>query len=105
MSEMLALTFYYPYDLVKVRMQACNEIYKYQSCLDACIKIMNEENSYKQRTLSDYLARIKGFYRGMFLYGLGYVSFIALEFSLFEGILQYIEEWKENKKLDSLIKY
>lgn len=95
----MALSFYYPYDLVKVRMQTVNEVYKYQSCLDACIKIYNEPtiNTYKG-TLTNFWQRIQGYYRGMFLYGIGYVSFIALEFSLFEGILQQIEQWKEERR-------
>lgn len=38
-AEFLALWFYYPYDLIKTRMQTSNEIYGYRNLTDAFTKI------------------------------------------------------------------
>lgn len=57
-----------------------------------------EETGLPKGTRQDFFSRVHNFYRGMFLYGLGYVTFVALEFSLFEAFLQKIESWKEQRK-------
>ena len=43
-AELVALTFYYPFDLIKTRMQIISDhhIYKYNGVLDAFIKISQE---------------------------------------------------------------
>ena len=41
-SECLALCFYYPFDLIKTRMQTTNEIYKYHNVTDAFYKLSSQ---------------------------------------------------------------
>ena len=45
-AEFLSLAFYYPFDLIKTRMQVVNKSsissHRYNGVLDATIKIMNE---------------------------------------------------------------
>lgn len=38
-SEMLALVLYYPFDLIKTRMQTKQDVYKYNNVFDACYRI------------------------------------------------------------------
>ena len=93
-AEITALGFYYPYDLIKTRMQANNEIYGYKGCLDAAIKMYEEGPSkYARGSLMDRVSRMSNLYKGMLFYSAGYVSFVAFEFSIFETVLQYLEEF------------
>lgn len=80
-AELISLVLYYPYDLIKTRMQSMEEKYRYKNVTDASIKIMNESSQMK----------VMNFYKGSFLYGIAYVSFIGIEFSLYESLLVYIE--------------
>lgn len=90
LSEFGALWFYYPFDLIKTRMQTSNESYKYANLLDAFFKIHKQPLSKQETALR--LARVRRFYTGMGLYGATYTMFIAIEFSLYESLLQSIEE-------------
>jgi hypothetical protein len=42
MAELLTLFFYYPYDLLKARLQTRNFIYKYKNLPHAFMKEINE---------------------------------------------------------------
>lgn len=42
-AELIALSFYYPFDLIKTRMQTSNEKYQYRSVIDAFMKIYEQE--------------------------------------------------------------
>jgi hypothetical protein len=42
LAELICLTFYYPYDLIKTRMQVYNQAHRYNGVLDAFIKIYQE---------------------------------------------------------------
>ena len=88
-SEVIALWLYYPYDLVKTRMQTSNEVYKYRNLFDAVLKIYSQSPSREELKKSKYsfLTRMKRYYCGMGLYGVTYTSFIAIEFSLYESFL------------------
>ena len=46
-AEICSLPFYYPFDLVKVRMQTMQGKYGYKNLIDATIKIWNEEQKGK----------------------------------------------------------
>ena len=89
LSESLALWLYYPFDLIKTRMQTSIEVYKYSNLLDALIKIYTEPRQKHEENLK--LVRMRRFYSGMSLYGITFTTFIAIEFSLYESLLQYIE--------------
>ena len=41
----MALVFYYPFDLIKTRMQTSNDTYKYRNVTDAFYKIFKEPDS------------------------------------------------------------
>ena len=43
LAEIAALPFYYPYDLIKVRMQTMHEKYGYKNFVDGICKIANEK--------------------------------------------------------------
>ena len=42
--------------------------------------------------VSEKLLRLRRFYNGMGLYGGGYISFMAIEFSVYESMLRWIED-------------
>lgn len=44
-AEMAALPFYYPYELMKVRMQTMNAKYGYKNFIDGLFKIWNEKRA------------------------------------------------------------
>lgn len=86
-AEIFSLTLYYPFDLIKTRMQANHSYYGYTGTLDAIIKIyqenpnlvINQANAEKNaETLWQKIMRIRNLYRGMFLYSLSYTTHIAL---------------------------
>ncbi len=100
-GELVALGLYYPYDLIKTRMQTHFSHYGYKGTLDAFIKIYQEnpaqttEKGWRGFLMPKYRG-LRNLYNGMFLYSLSYTVFVALEFSLFEGILMAIENYRED---------
>ena len=80
-------------------MQTANEIFKYNNLFDAFYKIYFEKLNDKEKEVRfSAWPRIKRFYSGMGLYGLTYIVFVALEFSLYESTQQKIEQVTEGKK-------
>lgn len=98
---MLALPVYYPFDLLKTRMQTTEVKGKYNNLFDAFIKTYAENLSSSESTqvkssglvaqAKDKLMRLRRFYTAMHFYGGTYVTFIAIEFSLYESVLRQIE--------------
>lgn len=92
-AEIVSLAFYYPFDLVKTRMQTCNDHFRYNGIMDAMLKLYNENPKFNatsktlKERMNDKVQRFKSFYRGGLYYTIGYTIFIAIEFSLFETIL------------------
>jgi len=88
-SEILALWFYYPFDLIKTRMQTSNDTYKYRNLVDAFHRVLSTDLSAEERIKqrSDWFTRIQRLYSGMSLYSLTFVTFIAIEFSLYDSLL------------------
>eukprot|EP00349_Pseudokeronopsis_sp_Brazil_P005117 CAMPEP_0202965782 /NCGR_PEP_ID=MMETSP1396-20130829/9856_1 /ASSEMBLY_ACC=CAM_ASM_000872 /TAXON_ID= /ORGANISM="Pseudokeronopsis sp., Strain Brazil" /LENGTH=203 /DNA_ID=CAMNT_0049688839 /DNA_START=59 /DNA_END=670 /DNA_ORIENTATION=- len=82
-AETAALMVYYPFELIKTRMQArvLKSPYTYTGTLDALLTIYAE-----QKGLAWY-KRFSGFYRGGFHYGFAYITLLSIEFALFETIL------------------
>jgi len=95
-AEFLSLAFYYPFDLIKTRMQVSQlGNHHYNGVLDATLKIMNEnerrQNAAGLDKLKERLSGIRNLYRGGLVFGLSYVAYTAVQFSLFESILLYLE--------------
>ena len=80
LANLCAIGIYYPYDLVKTRMQIKGK-YDYKNIVDGFYKIMRENNSrYK----------IQNFFKGLGLYSLTFIGFTTLEFSIYETIMMYL---------------
>ncbi|TNV77489.1 hypothetical protein FGO68_gene7830 [Halteria grandinella] len=92
-AEFLSLAFYYPFDLIKTRMQVASQgispSQRYLGTLDATLKIINE--GAKDQKLLDQVKGIKNLYKGGFTFGMSYTAYMAVQFSLFESILLYLE--------------
>mmetsp|Transcript_6444 Transcript_6444/g.7200 ORF Transcript_6444/g.7200 Transcript_6444/m.7200 type:complete len:355 (+) Transcript_6444:13-1077(+) len=91
LANSAAIGFYYPYDLVKTRMQIKGK-YNYKNVIDAFMKIRNEKTTkWKGRN----------FFKGFGLYSITFISFMTLEFSIYETLMMWLAG-KENDKNESL---
>ena len=81
-AELTCLTLYYPFDLIKTRMQATTSaLHSYHGVLDACLKIYNDPQQISvdnRRQWLEKARRMKGFYTGMAYYALSYTAFVAI---------------------------
>lgn len=102
-AEMIALPVYYPYDLMKTRMQTTEVKGEYKNLFDAFVKTYQEDlpkNLEKNGgVLKCTFVRLQRFYSAMPLYGGTYITFIAIEFSLYETLLRQIETKCEGKSV------
>jgi hypothetical protein len=94
-AEMCALWLYYPFDLIKTRMQTSNHTYMYHNLADAFIKIWQPQDN--------KIKKASRFYSGMSLYGLTYTSFIAVEFATYEVLEQWIQSICPNGVINYLL--
>lgn len=60
-AEVITLAFYYPYELIKVRLMTKNDQYKYENLLHAFRKIIKDES-------------FSGLYRGLFSFFITYLG-------------------------------
>ncbi len=60
-AEVIALTVYYPFELIKVRFQTKNEVYQYHSVSEAFRKILSDKG-------------FAGLYRGIFTFFLTFMG-------------------------------
>lgn len=84
LAEMAALPIYYPYDLIKVRIQTSQAKYGYRNIVDGLIKIWQK---------GEGLNRIRGFYTGGAYYSLAYVMFVSLQFAIHDVLIESIAEF------------
>jgi len=88
-AEFLSLAFYYPFDLIKTRMQTVNtgSQYRYIGTLDATLKIINEgivnnpeitQKTSRWRDFKEQVFGIRNLYKGGFVFGLSYVAYTAV---------------------------
>lgn len=71
-TQMIALCVFYPFDMIKVRLQTSNHIFKYKGLNNAFKRIYYQHNS------------IKGFYCGLRMYMCTYVSNFTLQLTIYE---------------------
>ncbi|CAI2373245.1 unnamed protein product [Moneuplotes crassus] len=88
LANLCAISIYYPYDLVKTRMQIKGK-YNYKNVVDAFLKIRKEKTS-------QY--RAQNFFRGLGFYSLTFIGFTTLEFSVYETIMMYLSKSNEDAK-------
>ena len=80
-AEMAALTVYFPFELIKTRLQTSNNVYKYASLLDAFRKIIN--TSFDPRTWDP-----KALYSGSLPYFAMFTLYTTVQFSCYEEIMK-----------------
>lgn len=85
--EGVAVIFYYPFDLIKARMQRSGE-YKYKNVTDAFYQIGSEK-------ADGY--RISNFYRGCGIFALVYGMYTILEFTIYETLLAALTNYTKHK--------
>lgn len=86
-ANLIAISVYYPYDLVKTRMQIKGN-YNYRNIIDAFLKIRKEKTS-------QY--RIQNFFKGLGFYSLTFIGFTTIEFSVYETLMMYLA--RQNQEL------
>lgn len=72
LTQMIALWVFYPYDMIKVRLQTSNHIYRYKGLKDAYVRIYHQHSS------------PKGLYIGLPMYMCTYVSNFTLQLTIYE---------------------
>lgn len=91
LSEVIALTVYYPFELIKVRLLTKNDVYKYDSISDAAIKILRKD-------------KVSGLYWGVTPFFFTFMGQYTLQMTLYELFIDNIinikgnEKYKENEK-------
>ena len=89
--------FYYPYDLIKTRMQTPGGIKQdqYYNIIDAFFKILKPKLTKEEKLTSrwHFFTRVRRLYLGMPLFALQMIVFTGLEFSLYEVLLMATERW------------
>lgn len=90
LANFCAIGLYYPYDLMKTRMQVVGQ-YNYKNVIDAFHKIRGERGSYW---------KFMNFFRGFGLYSLTFITFTTLEFSIYETIMMYLARGQIKSKLN-----
>lgn len=94
-AEMLTITVHFPYDLIKCRIQSKNYIFKYKNLPHAFKKEIKNNGFFS-------------LYQGAFPFLLTYVSFVSLQFTIYESMMSLMkkrysaEKVKKNKMLFSL---
>jgi hypothetical protein len=79
-TQMIALWVFYPFDMIKVRLQTSNHIFKYKGLKNAFIRIFYQHNS------------LKGFYVGFPVYLCTYVTNFSFQITIYELITGELKE-------------
>lgn len=87
--ESVAVLFYYPFDLVKARMQRSGE-YKYRNMSDGFYQIFKENSGN---------SKLANFYRGAGIYTCAYGMYTILEFTFYETILAAIVNYSKTQSV------
>ena len=79
LAESLTLLIHFPYDLLKCRLQTMNHIYKYKNIPKALAREINTNG-------------ITSLYQGAFPFLVTYISFICIQFSIYEGYMNHFKQ-------------
>jgi len=79
MAECVTLMIYYPYDLVKSRLQTSNRVFGYKSLLHAF---------QKEISTNGFLS----LYKGGSAYLMMFATMISVQFSIYESIIKHIKQ-------------
>lgn len=85
LSEIFTLLFYYPYDLIKSRLQTRNFHFKYKNLVHAFRSVIKKEGTSQ-------------LYKGSFPYLLMYGLYVPLQFACYETIMLWLEKRFGSKK-------
>lgn len=93
-AETFTLLLYYPYDLIKSRLQTSNRVYQYKSLLHAFQKEITENGLFS-------------LYRGGAPFLIMFATTISLQFTVYESYIKfikdhYMESWK-NRELPHVV--
>ena len=83
-AEVFTIVVYFPYDLVKCRLQSKNNIFKYKNLPHAFRQEFNQNG-------------ISGLYKGSFPFFITYTSFVTIQFPLYENFMHYFKK-KQSKE-------
>ncbi len=59
--------------------------------MDAALKIYSENQTNHVSKVAQHIKGLRNLYKGMWMYSFSYTTFVAIEFSLFESMLVYVE--------------
>lgn len=79
-TQMMALCVFYPFDMIKVRLQTSNHLFKYKGLKDAFLRIYYQHNS------------LKGLYTGFPMYLCTYVCSFTLSLTLYELMIAKLKK-------------
>lgn len=90
-AETFTLLLYYPYDLIKSRLQTSNRVYQYKSLLHAFRKEVSENG-------------VLSLYKGGAPFLIMFATTISLQFTVYESYIKYVKEkyiesWKNREVL------
>lgn len=84
-SEMLTILVHFPFDLIKCRLQSKNYHFKYK----------NLPHAFRKEIVNNGVLSL---YQGAFPFLLCYVSFVALQFTIYENLMKaYKKKYGEDK--------
>lgn len=77
-AEVFTIIVYFPYDLVKCRLQSKNNIFKYKNLPHAFRSEINKNG-------------LGGLYKGSFPFFITYTSFVTIQFPIYENLMHYFK--------------
>jgi hypothetical protein len=94
LAETFTLLVYYPFDLIKCRLQTSNRVYQYKSLLHAFTKEITENG-------------VLSLYKGGAPFLLMFATTISLQFTVYESYIKYVKEqfpesWKNREIIHTI---
>jgi len=86
LTEFVALIVFYPFEMVKTRMQSNRYYYNYNNVFDGLKQVWNEDKKLKWMS----------FYKGSFPYFLMFICYTAIQFSCYETLIRQYSKRNKN---------